>query len=70
MKEQLWIVARFPDGSWSSGGRASSPEYANCEIFRVLATGRDDAEKKAKAEHRKAKRKAQRQQAEQASSNA
>ena len=25
---QLWTVVRFPNGSWSYGGRPDSPEYA------------------------------------------
>jgi len=58
MKTELWTVARFPDGSWSSGGQPDDPDYACCEVFQVEATSRDDAERKAKAERRKAARKA------------
>jgi len=56
MKEVIWTVARFPDGSWSSGGRPTDSDYACCEVFQVEATSREDAERKAIAKHRKTAR--------------
>lgn len=45
----LWTVVRFPDGSWSSGGKPNDPAYANCEVWQIEARSRKDAEKVAKA---------------------
>lgn len=54
---QMWTVARYPNGSWDTGGRMDNPDYAECEVFRVAAEGRDQAKKKAQAERRKNLRK-------------
>ncbi len=51
-----WTVVRFPDGSWSTGGNPDDPDFARCEVYQVEAAGRDEAEKLAKAERRKAAR--------------
>lgn len=45
--DQLWTVARFPDGSWSTGGKPSDPAYQCCDVYTVLATDRDGAKRKA-----------------------
>lgn len=37
MREKLWTVVRFPDGSWSYGGRLDSPDYALCEKWSTFA---------------------------------
>ncbi|WGX45679.1 hypothetical protein P7I94_00185 (plasmid) [Pseudomonas aeruginosa] len=42
----VWTVARFPDGSWSTGGSPDDPDYALCEVFRIEADSRDEAKKK------------------------
>jgi len=56
----IWTVARFPNGSWSTGGSPDSPDYADCEVFRVNAETREQATRKAQARRRKdAKAKAQ-----------
>jgi hypothetical protein len=52
-QERMWTVARFPDGSWTHGGRADDPDYALCEVFRVLAFDSKQAVKKAQAERRR-----------------
>lgn len=57
MSMQMWTVARYPNGSWDTGGRMDNPDYAECEVFRVAAEGRDQAKKKAQAERRKNLRK-------------
>lgn len=49
MKEQLWTVARFPNGFWSTGGKPTDPDYAECEVFTILATSREQAKKRAQA---------------------
>lgn len=54
---QWWTVARFPNGSWGTGGRMDDPDYAECEVFRVLAESRDQAKKLAQAQRRKDMRK-------------
>jgi len=51
--EKTWTVVRFPDGSWSSGGTADDPEFAACEVYRIQAGSREEAERKAKAARRK-----------------
>lgn len=58
MNEQLWVVARFPDGTWSEGSKADDPDYALCEIFKVMASGRADARKKAQQLRQKQQREA------------
>lgn len=47
MTERLWTVARFPAGVWTTGGTPDDPDYADCEIWQVLATSREQAKKKA-----------------------
>lgn len=61
MDSKLWTVARFPNGSWSTGGRPDSPDYAECVVYRVNAVGEKDAKKKGQAMHRKAVSLAQKQ---------
>lgn len=46
-QERLWTVARFPDGSWSYGGKPDSPDYAKCEVWRISAFTSDQAVRKA-----------------------
>ncbi|MFU5275050.1 hypothetical protein ACM7YY_10000 [Pseudomonas aeruginosa] len=58
MNTTLWTAARFPDGSWSTGGAPDDPDYANCTVYRVPAKDSDEALRLGKAEHRKAVRKA------------
>ncbi len=52
--EQIWTVARYPSGEWSTGGKPDDPAYEGCEIYRVMAKDREQAKKKAQAERRKA----------------
>jgi hypothetical protein len=58
MNTTLWTAARFPDGSWSTGGAPDDPDYANCTVYRVPAKDSDEALRLGKAEYRKAVRKA------------
>ncbi|MCV4196064.1 hypothetical protein OD771_29515, partial [Pseudomonas aeruginosa] len=51
-------VARFPDGSWSTGGSPDDPDYALCEVFRIEADSRDEAKKKAQRIRANQRRKA------------
>lgn len=44
-REHLWTVARFPNGSWSTGGKPTDPEYALCEVFQVRANSREKAKR-------------------------
>ena len=53
MNEQFWTVARFPNGSWSTGGSPDSPDYEMCHVYRVIASGEKDAKRKGQALHRK-----------------
>jgi hypothetical protein len=45
----LWTVARFPNGTWSTGGSPKDPEYKDCEVFVVDAETRDTAKRKAQS---------------------
>jgi hypothetical protein len=53
----LWTVARFPDGSWSTGGKPGAPDYRHCEVWQIEASSREDARKKAMAKRAAARRK-------------
>lgn len=53
MNEQLWTVVRFPDGSWSFGGRPDDPAYALCEKWRLLAGDGKQAVKRAQGRRRR-----------------
>lgn len=53
MNDKMWTVARFPNGSWATGGKVDDPDYAECEVFRVSATTDKEAKKKAQAQRRK-----------------
>ncbi|MGF6281819.1 hypothetical protein ABH908_000148 [Pseudomonas frederiksbergensis] len=46
-------VVRFPNGSWSTGGRPSDPDYEQCEVYVVPCNGEADAKKKAQAVRRR-----------------
>ena len=61
MTTKIWTVARFPNGSWSTGGRADDPDYAACNVYRVPADDEKEAKRKGQAEHRKALRNAAKQ---------
>lgn len=49
MSEQLWTVVRFPNGSWSTGGKPNDPEYSECEVWQIVAASRKDATLKAQS---------------------
>ena len=51
-----WTVARFPDGTWTTGGNPTDPDYANCEVWVIEAAGRDAAKRKAQAQRRRQQR--------------
>lgn len=53
----IWTVVRFPNGSWSSGGTPSDPDYSNCEVWRIEADSRMAAVKKAQAKRSRDSRK-------------
>lgn len=53
MKEQLWTVVRFPDGSWSFGGKPEDPSYELCEKWGVLASSGQHAVKLAQGRRRR-----------------
>jgi hypothetical protein len=46
---RLWTVARFPVGSWTTGGKPSDEDYKHCEVYEIDADSREKATKKAKA---------------------
>lgn len=54
----IWTVVRFPNGSWSYGGRPTDPDYAECETWRIDASNGPAAVKKAQAKRSSANRKA------------
>ncbi|WP_258570023.1 hypothetical protein [Burkholderia sp. MBR-1] len=45
----MWTVVRFPNGSWSYGGKPTAPDYAQCEVWQIEAESAKDAVKKAQA---------------------
>lgn len=45
----LWTVARFPNGSWSYGGKPIDSDYAECEVWQIEANDHRAAVKKAQA---------------------
>ncbi|WP_025140891.1 hypothetical protein [Achromobacter sp. DH1f] len=53
MKEQLWTVVRFPDGSWSYGGKADDSAYELCEKWRLLSRTGQHAVKLAQGRRRR-----------------
>lgn len=55
-----WTVVRFPNGSWSYGGKPTDPDYAECEVWTVEASNGPRAVKKAQAKRSAANRKAKR----------
>ena len=48
----IWTVVRFPNGSWSYGGRPDSPDYAGCEVWRIYAATGKIAVKRAQSRRR------------------
>lgn len=54
----LWVVGRYPNGEWGTGGTKDDPDYEGCEMFEVEASSRDEAKRKAQAQ-RKNKRAAE-----------
>lgn len=55
--EQLWTVVRFPNGSWSYGGKPTDPDYAECETWQISATSAEKAVKKAQAKRSRDRKK-------------
>lgn len=50
---QMWTVVRFPDGSWSYGGKPDDPDYEFCEVWRIPAKTGPEAKVKAQAKRRR-----------------
>jgi hypothetical protein len=46
-------VVRFPNGSWSTGGRVSDPDYAECECYVILSESDKAAKKQAQSVRRR-----------------
>ncbi|KVD92936.1 hypothetical protein WS63_07835 [Burkholderia stagnalis] len=53
---RLWTVVRFPNGSWSYGGKPTDPDYAQCEVWQIKAESSKDAIKKAQAKRSRSKK--------------
>lgn len=49
-------VARFPNGSWTTGGKPDDPAYAECSVYQVIASDDKEAKRKAQYLHRKAQK--------------
>lgn len=45
----LWTVVRWPNGSWSYGGKIDDPDYESCEKWRIDAPTAEKAVKRAQA---------------------
>lgn len=64
MTSTLWVVVRFPSGSWDTISRRQQGCHIDCEIWQIEATTRDEAKKKAQARRARLQRaKAQKEQA-------
>jgi len=50
--KQLTVV-RWPNGSWSTGGPVSDPDYQQCEVYVVPFTTEGSAKKRAQAVRRR-----------------
>ena len=48
-RSDFWLVVRFPDGSWSTGGKPSDPVYDDADLYWVRETSRERAVPKAQA---------------------
>jgi len=53
MNNRLLTVVRFPNGSWSTGGPAADPDYAECEVYVVPYKSDAEARKMAQAVRRR-----------------
>lgn len=51
-----WTVARFPNGSWTTGGKVSSPDYQDCEVFSIDAPDRETAIRRAQSKRTRQRR--------------
>lgn len=58
VNEMLWTVVRFPNGSWSYGGKPTDPDYEECEVWQIFAKSSASAVKQAQALRSRANRKA------------
>lgn len=47
-------VVRFPDGTWSWGGKPDSPTYDGCEVF-IVETAQDEKSAVRKAQYKRQK---------------
>ncbi|WP_227658020.1 hypothetical protein, partial [Klebsiella pneumoniae] len=57
METRLWTVARFPVGSWTTGGRPEDSDYEFSEVYQIPAESREKATKKAQAVRSRLKKK-------------
>jgi hypothetical protein len=53
---KTWTVVRFPNGSWSYGGRSDSPDYSECEVWEIEAETAEKAVKKARGRRARAQK--------------
>ena len=58
LDEVLWTVGRFPSGEWTSGSTPADETYAECEVFQVMASSREQAVRRAQSKRSAAGRKA------------
>ncbi len=57
METRLWTVARFPVGSWTTGGSPEDSDYEFSEVYQIPAESREKATKKAQAVRSRLKKK-------------
>lgn len=57
VRTRIWTVARFPIGSWTTGGPPSSSDYQDCEVYLMYAESREQATKRAQSVRARLKRK-------------
>lgn len=51
----LWTVVRFPDGSWSYGGRPDCPDYRDSTVWQIRANTPAVAIRRAQGRWRRAR---------------
>lgn len=52
----MFTVVRFPNGSWSYGGRPDDPDYSECEVYQVEAASSKKAVQKAQSKRSRDRR--------------
>lgn len=55
--DKLWTVARFPNGTWCTGGKPTDSDYAESWVTQVWAKDRTSAKKKGQGRYSREQKK-------------